>query len=268
MDVKSELVNINGSRFYYEIAGEGDTLVLIHGSSTDTRMWDDQFRPFSEHFQVLRYDMRGHGQSDQPSDEPYSHASDLNMLLEHLDIKKAHMAGLSSGGTAVIDFALLHPDKTSSLIPISAGPTGRPSTKSSTHEIDKAIRLAFNTSGKPAASKIAYEHPVFNPAVMNPLSSKRMKQYLDEAKDWWRMSRKDPGKVEESSQITRLNEISVPTLVIVGELDIPEMGPASDSIVNGIPEARKVSMLNCGHMVNMEDPDTFNKILLEFLRQI
>ena len=270
MKFKTGFTNINNSRLYYEIAGAGNTLVLIHGSSTDTRMWDDQFEVFTKHFQVLRYDMRGHGQSDIPTNEPYTHAADLNALLEYLEILNVHIAGLSSGGHTAIDFALLYPNKTSSLIPISAIPTGwrnQTKCKNSMTEIDEAIKTTFYTSGKRAATKLVYTHPVFNTAIVNPLSSARMKQYLDEI-NWWRMFQKDPGKFEESSQINRLTEILVPTLVIVGKLDIPEMEPASEDIVKNIKGSTKVSLSHSGHMVNMENPKKFNKILLEFLKSI
>ena len=266
MKVKTGFANVNGTRLYYEVAGSGHPLVLIHGSSTDTRMWDDQFGPFSEHHNVVRYDMRGHGKSALPTEEPYRHAEDLNGLLEHLVIERAHVAGLSSGGTTVMDFALLFPDKTAALVPISTGPTGRQSGPSSTKWIDEAIREAFKKSGKRAATELAYQHPVFSPAVQNPRTSARMKQYLDEA-DFWRMSRKDPS-MTEPSQVDRLAEIDTPTLVIMGELDIPEVGPATDAIRDGIAGARKVVMSGCGHMVNMEDPETFNGIVLDFLAGI
>ena len=266
MKIKKGFISANGTNFYYEEVGTGSTLILVHGSSTDTRMWDDQFQVLANYYRVLRYDMRGHGKSDLPNTEPYSHAIDLNAIMGHLSIEKAHLAGLSSGGTTVIDFALSYPDKILSLIPISISPTNPNSTKSSTSEIDAAIVTTFNESGKMAATQIAYEHPVFNPAIKNPRTSKRMKQYLDEA-DFWRMSRKDP-IITEPSQITQLHNILVPTLIIIGELDIPEIHTGSDSLVNGIKRSEKYAMSGCGHMVNMEDPEIFNSLVLDFLEKV
>ena len=267
MKLQTGFADVNGTRLYYEVAGAGHPLVLVHGSSADTRMWDDQFEPFARHYNVVRYDMRGHGRSTLPTDDPYLHGADLNALLEHLGIDRAHLLGLSSGGGAVIDFALLYPHKTTALIPVSTGPSGfkaESSAKSSTSEIDNAIREAFRESGKRAAVELAYQHPVFKPAIQSPRCGARMKQYLDEA-NFWRMARKDPIARTDPPQIERLGEIEVPTLVIMGELDIPEMGPATDAIRNGVPGASKVVMCGCGHMVNMEDPATFNKVVLNFL---
>ena len=261
--LQTGFADVNETRLYYEVAGAGHPLVLVHGSSADTRMWDDQFEPFARHYNVVRYDMRGHGRSALPTDQPYLHADDLAALLEYLGMERVHLLGLSTGGGVVIDFALLYPHKTTALIPMSIGPSGC-KTESSTTEIDNAILKAYRESGKMAAAELAYEHPAFKPAIQNPRCGARMKQSLDEA-DWWWMARKDPIASTEPPQIERLGEIRVSTLVVMGELDIPEIGQSTDAIKNGVSGARKVVMAGCGHMVNMEDPETFNRTVLDFL---
>ena len=266
MRVETGFADVNGTRLYYEVAGTGHALALLHGSSSDTRVWDDQFELFAQRHRVIRHDMRGHGRSDLPRDEPYLHAEDLNALLEHLGFERASVLGVSSGGGAVIDFALLYPRKTGALIPVSTGASGFKG-ESSTTEIDNAIRRAFQESGKKAATELAYEHPVFKPALQNPRSAASVKRSLDEA-NFWRMGRHDPIRRSEPPQIERLGEIVAPTLVIMGELDIPEMGPATDAIRDGVPDARKVVMSGCGHMVNIEDPEAFNAIVLDFLAEL
>jgi pimeloyl-ACP methyl ester carboxylesterase len=210
--------------------------------------------------------MRGHGKSALPTHEPYLHAEDLNALLGSLGVDRAHVLGLSSGAGAVLDFALLYPHKTCALIPISMGPSGF-KKGSSTREIDDAIRNAFRKSGKRAATELAYEHPVFKPALQNPRSAASVKRSLDEA-NFWRMAGHDPIAKTEPPQIERLGEIKAPTLVIMGELDIPEMGPATDAIRDGVAGAAKVVMSGCGHMVNLEDPETFNRVVLDFLATV
>ena len=98
------------TRLYYEVAGSGHPLVLIHGFTLDTRMWDDQFETFAREYQVVRYDRRGFGKSSLPVDEDYAHADDLAALLEHLGIDRAYVLGLSGGGASAIDFALTYPE--------------------------------------------------------------------------------------------------------------------------------------------------------------
>jgi pimeloyl-ACP methyl ester carboxylesterase len=114
---------VNGARLYYEIAGTGKALVLIHAGITDRRMWDDQFHSFAQHYQVIRYDMRGYGNSTMGAGE-HSHSENLHGLLAALGLKPAIVVGVSQGGTIALDFALEHPEMTHSLILISAVPTG------------------------------------------------------------------------------------------------------------------------------------------------
>src|SRR6266566_308505 len=111
---------INGAHLYYEQAGSpgspGHPLVLIHGFTLDTRMWDDQFAVFTRHYQVIRYDMRGFGRSDLPAEEPFTAVDDLRALLDTLGVSRACVLGLSLGGSVAIDFALAYPDRTSALV--------------------------------------------------------------------------------------------------------------------------------------------------------
>lgn len=98
MQTQSGFAEVNGTRLYYEIAGSGRPLVLIHGMTLDTRMWDDQFEPLAAQYQVVRYDARGFGKSAVPTGESYAHTDDLKALLEYLDIAHAFILGLSMGG--------------------------------------------------------------------------------------------------------------------------------------------------------------------------
>ena len=86
MSVESGFAAVNSTRLYYELAGSGTPVALIHGFTLDTRMWDDQFQPLAEHYRVLRYDARGFGRSDLPTDEPFSPHDDLRALLEHGEV--------------------------------------------------------------------------------------------------------------------------------------------------------------------------------------
>ena len=81
-EVKTGFADVNGAKLYYETAGEGDPVILIHGYGGDRRDWDYLFRPLAEQHQVVRYDLRGFGKSDRPTTEPYSHVEDLKALME------------------------------------------------------------------------------------------------------------------------------------------------------------------------------------------
>jgi pimeloyl-ACP methyl ester carboxylesterase len=109
-----------GSRLYYETAGNGRTVVLIHGGLVDSRLWDRQFERFARHFKVVRYDLRGFGKSDF-SYGPFSHVADLHSLLKYLKIEKASLVGLSLGGIIAADFTLEHPEMVEKLVLTSSG---------------------------------------------------------------------------------------------------------------------------------------------------
>src|SRR5438046_7211282 len=108
--------DVNGTRLFYEIAGAGPPLALIHGFSLDTRMWDDQYAALSQRHRVLRYDARGFGRSSLPGAERYSHAEDLLALLRYLEIEQTALLGFSLGGGIAISFALAYPAAVDALI--------------------------------------------------------------------------------------------------------------------------------------------------------
>jgi pimeloyl-ACP methyl ester carboxylesterase len=115
----SGYAEVNGTKLFYETAGNGEVIVFVHGSFGDRRHWDLQFFELSKKFKVVRFDLRGFGRSANPdSITVYRDADDLSALMDHLKISKANICGLSSGSFVVIDFALAYPEKCISLIPV------------------------------------------------------------------------------------------------------------------------------------------------------
>src|SRR5574340_333172 len=117
---------VNGTRLYYEVAGEGHPLVLNHGGLVDHHLWDDQFDEFAKHFKVIRYDIRGFGQSGliKSGMEPYSMDRDLYGLLHYLGVEKIYLLGLSMGVALAVDFTLQYPEMVDALITVGAGLSG------------------------------------------------------------------------------------------------------------------------------------------------
>lgn len=116
-NIESGFCDVNDTKIYYEIAGTGEPLVLIHGWSFDTRCWDNQFDVFADEYRVLRYDLRGFGRSALPdTGMSYSHTEDLVSLLDNLNINKAHILGHSFSGKVAFDFVLNNPEKVIFLI--------------------------------------------------------------------------------------------------------------------------------------------------------
>lgn len=262
MYIQKGFANVNGTRLHYEVAGAGKPLVLIHGNTLDLRMWDDQFEVFAARYQVIRYDMRGYGQSALPTTEPYAPADDLMALLQHLGLTHAHIVGLSRGGVVAIDFALSFPVATASLIVVDSGVRGYP--WEAFGAFSEQVRSMAMTSCVGAARKYWLQGALFAPALEQPQVAYRLKEMVTEYSGWhW--TNNETLRIQDPLPVDRLDSIEMPTLVIVGERDIPDFQAAADIICQRIPDAEKVVIHGVGHMSNMEAPAQFNEIVFNFL---
>lgn len=262
---ESGYADVNGTKLYYEIAGSGTPLILVHGMSVDTRMWDSQFGVLAENYRVIRYDARGHGKSVPTSTDPYSHSQDLKGLMDALGIERAHLVGLSMGGSTVIDFTIDNPGRAISLVPVDSPLPGMDPVTDVFERIGKVIGTA-NESGIATALDMWCADEIFTPAVNNPTSS-RVIEIVREYSGWnWTSGATVIDRNRPAIQL--LDTISAPTLVIVGELDLLDLHAGADVMEANIAGARKVVMPGVGHISNMEDPDSFNALLTEFLAGI
>ncbi len=169
---------VNGVKLYYEVAGEGHPLVLIHGGLVDRRLWDDQFDVFAQHYRVIRYDIRGFGNSDVPAG-PYSNYEDLYGLLKFLGVEKAYVMGLSMGGGIAIDFTLAHPEMVAALIPVAAGVSGFQSSEASRQkwaEIEKATERGDIAQAVELENRMWTDGPNRRPEQVNPVVDCRCKE--------------------------------------------------------------------------------------------
>lgn len=257
---------VNGTRLYYEIAGSGPSLVLIHGFTLDARMWDDQFAPFAERRQVIRYDLRGFGRSAPASDAPYTHADDLTALLDYLNVTQAAVCGLSLGGEVAIAFTLAYADRVRALVAVDAAIGGHrwsEEWRARSGHIGKIGR----TEGVKAAKITWLDMPIFMPVREQPAVVARLDQMVADYSGWhW--TNRDPHRKSDPPAIERLGTIGVPTLVIVGERDMPDFHAIADRITREVPGARKIILPSVGHIVSMEAPERFNQIVLGFLAGI
>ena len=255
---------VNGTRLYYELKGTGPAIVLIHGWSLTTEMWDPQFNEFSKTHKVLRYDVRGYGKSNVPDViKPYCHQDDLKALMDYLKIDKAAIIGLSMGGYIAINFAIVYPERTTALIPVDSWIEG--------HKPSKSLDALFTTLYKKAkeenlesAIKYWLEFPYFEPANRSSSLVKSLRSIVGPYSGW-DFFNEDPIFRLKPGPAERLVEIRVPTLVVVGSLDISDIQDISDLVVSGVGGAEKYVIEDAGHMSNMEKPEEFNKIVLGFL---
>ncbi len=259
METPTSFAEVNGTHLYYEVAGSGQPLALLHGFSLDTRMWDDQFETFARHHQVVRYDLRGFGQSATPTSEPYTHPDDLKALLQILKIDSAHIVGLSLGGGVAIDFALIYPEAARSLIAIDGTLGGYRWAKDW-----GGPRATAQSAGVEAAREVWLDDEQFIPANELPSVAARLRQMVTTYSGWHWLNR-DPGRWLQPPAIERLWQIRAPALAIVGERDLPDFHAIADTLQQRIPWARKVVVPGAGHMANMEAPEQVNEVILSFL---
>lgn len=263
MHIHRRFVETNGAQLYVETAGSGYPLVLVHGFSLDTRMWDDQFMDLAQDYYVIRYDMRGFGQSSNPMQECYSHIEDLHAVLTYLNVAEAYLVGHSMGGARVLEFALTYPDAVRALLLIDSGVIGLPWSPALASRMD-AIWAQAKEDGMEAAKAAWLAHPFFAHALRQPLAAARLKQIVADYSGWHFVNA-DPGQSIEPPAAQRLSNITIPTLVVVGEHDVPDFLATSDMLAQHIPNAQKVVVAGAGHMANMEVPDQINAAIRRFL---
>ncbi len=269
VSAESGYAEVNGTSLYYEMAGDGDPVVLLHGLGGDTRYWQGVFDTLAAQYQVVRYDLRGFGRSALPTTEPYTHADDLKALLDYLGIERAHMMGNSFGGNQAIQFALAYPAATRSLILISndvQGPQGQPG---STLAEDAAWGAVFGALGQGdkqgAGAAVVDRHPYFSVVRAMPAERAMLAAMFADYSWWHFQGNQDPVVIPTVPAAARLGEISAPTLVITGEMDTPTIHFMADLTVQGIPGAQKVVMAGLDHVPFLEDPVVFHQIVLAFL---
>ena len=254
---------VNGTRLYYEVAGSGHRVILNHGIPSDTRVWDDQFDVFAEHYQVVRYDMRGFGRSDVPRDD-FSTTEDLKALHEYLGGGRACVVGHSVGGAVAIGFALTYPEVTDALVLADATAPGYPRPEERVR-LEQKVRTTAREVGPQAANQLFGS---FFPRSKKPHVAARLDQILDDCSGWhWldgSLSRSDPNFPEpDRPDVEILGEVRLPTLVLVG--DEPYFQARAEYLCQCIPGAEIEIFPDSGHHLMMEYPDRFNETVLKFL---
>lgn len=264
--IQSDFVDLNGATFYYEVTGVGEPLVLVHAGICDARMWDEQFTHFAQHYQVIRYDLRGYGRTPAVAG-PFAHHHDLYALLQHLGIQQANLLGCSMGGSACLDFALAYPGMVSRLILVGSAPSGyRATWPPQIAAVDAALQqgdfeLAAELEVQIWVDGIGRTPDQVPAAIRDRVRAMDTIALQNEVLDLGEPQPLDPPAVE------RLPELALPTLLLVGDLDQPRALGAIELLAERIPQARKVVIPGTAHLPNLEQPERFNELILDFLGQ-
>jgi 3-oxoadipate enol-lactonase len=261
-------LHVQGAPLYYEVAGQGYPLLLIHAGIADNSMWDEQFHVFAERYKVMRYDLRGYGKSEFPAGLFANH-EDAAALLTFLNVKKAHIIGISFGSQIALDFTLIHPEMVASLVMVAPAAGGhKPSADVIRfNEEEEALLERGDLEGATELNlRMWVDGPKRTPEQVNPSVRRRV-----HAMQYHAFTVPIPEAAEELElqppAITRLQEVSVPMLIMVGDYDIPDKLALAQKLAGEIPGAQQVVIPGVAHMVTMEKPGEFNRVVLDFLNR-
>jgi 3-oxoadipate enol-lactonase len=267
LDIETGIARFGQSEIYYEIAAAGEpTVILIHGGMLDCRMWDEQFELLAKTHRVLRYDASAHGNSTLPPDVYWDHA-DLRELMNHLGIERAVLVGLSLGGKTAIDLALENPERVEAIVAVSSGLSGYRFTSDFYLEhrdvMIKAWRAGEFDAVVGAFQRCWTDGPRRMPEDVDPEVREKVRMMARNG-----LEHAMEGRLIDPPAIDRLDELELPMLMVVGELDLPGIHEIADMVVAANPNAELVKIADVAHMVNLEAPEAFNELLLGYLSRL
>jgi len=262
---------VNRIRIHYEVAGQGDPLLLINGLSAPAANFALQVKALSPHFRVVTFDNRGVGETDLPGEPVYTTAQmadDAAGLLRHLKIERAHVLGTSMGGTIAQELALRHPRLVRSLVLCC---TWAEADARFLHTIESWVSLAYRVPIEERFRHVLYPW-IFSPAFLARKENveaafQRTLAYPHQTKPE-AIERQARGLLAwNGTRVKKLASIRVPTLVLVGADDILTPPAFSQALARLIRGAR-LSVLPGGHGFFVEHADAFNRAVLRFLKSV
>ena len=258
-----EVVRAYGLDIAYERVGEGPPLVFVHGAAGDSRMWQPQHAALADEFTVVAWDEPGAGRSsDVPADFGLADYADcLAALIEALALGPAHLAGLSWGGTLVLELYRRHPGRVASLI-LADTYAG---WKGSLPEEEVRARVAG------ARQMLAAPAEEFDPTLPGLFAGDPPADFVVLLEEIAAAVRPDTLRTQlslmaEADQRDLLQHVAVPTLLIWGELDARSPLDVARQFEQAIPDTKLHVIPGVGHVSNLEAPEQFNAAVREFCR--
>jgi pimeloyl-ACP methyl ester carboxylesterase len=265
--------SVNGVNLFYEVTGEGFPLVLSHEFAGGFESWEPQVKYFSRRYKVITYNARGYPPSDVPKDpDAYSQelaVEDLYQLLRHLDIQQAYIGGLSMGGNVALNFGIAHPDMTRALIVAATG-SGTTDRETFEQRVENMARRLESEGWKAVAEDYARE-------------ANRVQLLRKDPKSWHEfhtrlVSHSALGSMHTARGVMlkrptifalepKLRKLIVPTLILVGDEDEGCLEPAL-FMKRNIRRSGLSVFPQSGHVINIEEPELFNRLVLDFLTSV
>lgn len=241
---------------------ERPALVMLHGFALDSRMWRRQIDVLGEHYRVLTVDLPGFGPQARELGEVEAAAA-LKTALDAARVDQAHILANSFGAAVAADFALLHPSRVRSLTLMGPLLLGR---RTGIEAWSRCVALAAE-GDRATAAEIWLDDPLFEGIRSDEELFEELRQIvLDYGGGHW--TGKVIAKWSNPDPIPALKKLEIPALVVSGEMDIPSFIQMAEAYARALPRARREIVQAAGHLPNIEQPDQFNAILLEFLAAV
>jgi len=259
-----QYIELDDARVFLTARGTGEPVLLLHGLSFDQRVWRHQVQTLSPHFRVICPDLLGFGRSSEIAG-PFSHTRALERVITKLGHARVHIVGHSLGGRIAAEFVQSHPDRVASLTLAAADLGGIPLPTVGTN-----IRKVFEL-GKldiPAAKRAFIELPVFDVLRKLPEPFAFFQQMVADYSGWlFANVGRGLEQRPETPTCQLLETFTVPTLVLLGELEHADFFSIADEVLRKVPGAVQRVIPKAGHVPNLEDPERFSAALLEFLQR-
>ncbi len=260
-------VSINDAQLYFEVAGVGEPLVLVHAGVADSRMWSEQIEAFAPAYRVLCYDLRGFGQSQVPV-HTFAQHEELVELLAHLGLARVSIIGISYGSKIALDFTLAHPELVEKLVLVAPVVSGSPSAPDVLEFYD-AEEEALNREDLAGATELNVRMWVDGPRRTGGEVDPEVRDRVREMQYLAFQTVFPEGAIDidlEPPAILRLTEVKAPTLIVVGDYDVQSVQDLAQRLTTEMADAQLAVIAGTAHMVNMEKPTEFNRVVLDFLR--
>jgi pimeloyl-ACP methyl ester carboxylesterase len=269
------LTTDDGIKLFYQETGAGIPIVFVHEFAGDHRAWEPQVRHFGRLYRCITYNARGYPPSDVPADgERYSQdraRDDIRAVLDALKIEQAHVVGLSMGGFAALHFGFTYPDRARSLVIAGCGYGAVPGERQKFTEETEASAKRFETLGMAKAS----EGYALGPTRVQ-FQNKDPRGFKEFADQFAEHSAEGSARTMRGVQKRRpslfdltdkMQTITAPALVMTGDEDWSCLEPAL-LMKRSIPTSALVVMPNSGHLINLEEPEAFNRHLADFFHAV
>ena len=237
-------VTVEGATIHGETRGENPALVLLHGLGGSRATWDRVVAALPPHLPLLRYDLRGFGISSMDADIEFSHADDLLAVLDSQGISKATVVGLSLGGATAINFTIDHPERVERLIAVSPALVGW-QWSDEWRERWRSISRAARAGDIDQARRLWWDHPLFDTTRKSDGADELRRSIDAYSGQVWV---KDPQR-RAMPDIDRLHLIETPTLLLTGELDLPDFRLIADLLEASVPDIQRNDYAGAGHML-------------------